>query len=135
MPMLADTVDGVIGVDTHRDTLTAAAVTTIGGQLAHATATTDTSGYRDLLAFATTHLPNRRCWAIEGAGSFGAGLATFLLHTANTSWRCPADDARPGAPRPRATRWTPSTSPATRSSSSIPRRCVGVATAKRCGCC
>ena len=26
MAMLADTIDGVIGVDTHRDTLTAAAV-------------------------------------------------------------------------------------------------------------
>ena len=27
MAMLADTIDGVIGVDTHRDSLTAAAVT------------------------------------------------------------------------------------------------------------
>jgi hypothetical protein len=24
------------------------------------------------------HLPGRRCWAVEGAGSFGAGLAGFL---------------------------------------------------------
>jgi transposase len=30
MTMLADQVDGVIGVDTHRDTLTAAAVTAGG---------------------------------------------------------------------------------------------------------
>jgi hypothetical protein len=33
MAMLAELVDGVIGVDTHRDTLTAAAVTNLGGVL------------------------------------------------------------------------------------------------------
>jgi hypothetical protein len=33
MPILADTVDGVIGVDTHRDTLAAAALSPIGGVL------------------------------------------------------------------------------------------------------
>ncbi len=31
MPILADTVDGVIGVDTHRDTLAAAALSPVGG--------------------------------------------------------------------------------------------------------
>jgi transposase len=79
VPMLAETIDGVIGVDTHRDTLTAAAVTAIGGLLDHATATTDRTGYQQLLEFATARMPGRRCWAIEGAGSFGAGLASFLL--------------------------------------------------------
>jgi len=78
MAMLADTIDGVIGVDTHRDTLTAAAVTAIGGLLADATASTDAAGYRQLLGFATSHLPGRRCWAIEGAGGLGAPLATRL---------------------------------------------------------
>jgi len=34
MPMLAEHIDGVIGVDTHRDTLTAAAVSNFGGVLA-----------------------------------------------------------------------------------------------------
>jgi transposase len=77
--MLADTLDGVIGVDTHRDTLTAAAVTAIGGLLDHATVATNHGGYQELLAFATARLPGRRCWAIEGAGAFGAGLASFLL--------------------------------------------------------
>jgi transposase len=46
--------------------------------LAHTTATTDRGGYQQLLAFVTSQLPGRRCWAIEGAGSFGAGLAVFL---------------------------------------------------------
>jgi transposase len=79
MAMLAESVDGVIGVDTHRDTLTAAAVTNLGGVLAQTTTSADATGYQRLLGFARTHLPGRRCWAVEGAGSFGAGL-TMVLH-------------------------------------------------------
>jgi transposase len=78
MAMLAELVDGVIGVDTHRDTLTAAAVTNLGGVLAQTTTGADAAGYRRLLDFAHAHLPGRRCWAVEGTGSFGAGLAVFL---------------------------------------------------------
>ena len=37
MPMLEGKVDHVIGVDTHRDTLAAAAVTQVGGVLAQTT--------------------------------------------------------------------------------------------------
>ena len=78
MPMLEGKVDAVIGVDTHRDTLTAAAVSNLGGVLAHTTSSADAAGYQQLLDFAQTQLPGRRCWAVEGAGSFGAGLAGFL---------------------------------------------------------
>ena len=78
MAMLAELVDGVIGVDPHRDTLTAAAVTNLGGVLAHTTTGTDAAGYQRLLDFAQTQLPGRRCWAVEGAGSFGAGLTVML---------------------------------------------------------
>jgi transposase len=78
MAMLAEQVDGVIGVDTHRDTLTAAAVTRLGGVLAQTTTSADAAGYRQLLDFAHAHLPGRRCWAVEGTGSFGAGLAEFV---------------------------------------------------------
>jgi transposase len=78
MPMLAEQVDGVIGVDTHRDTLTAAAVTRLGGVLAHITTSADAAGYRRLVDFAHAQLSGRRCWAVEGTGSFGAGLAGFL---------------------------------------------------------
>jgi transposase len=83
VPMLADSVDGVIGVDTHRDTLAAAALTPVGGILAQATTSTTAQGYQQLLDFARVQVPGspaRRCWAIEGAGSYGAGLAAFL-HT------------------------------------------------------
>jgi len=78
MTMLAELVDGVIGVDPHRDTLTAAAVSHLGGVLALTTTSADAAGYQRLLDFAQAQLPGRRCWAVEGAGSFGAGLAGFL---------------------------------------------------------
>jgi transposase len=69
MAMLADLVDGVIGVDTHRDTLTAAAVTNLGGVLAKITTSADAAGYQRLLGFARAQVPGRRLWAVEGAGS------------------------------------------------------------------
>jgi transposase len=78
MAMLADTVDGVIGVDTHRDTLAAAAVTQVGGVLAQTTTSANAAGYQHLLGFACSTVPGRRVWAVEGVGSFGAGLAVFL---------------------------------------------------------
>jgi hypothetical protein len=49
MAMLADRVDGVIGVDTHRDTLTAAAVTAVGGLPGQLVVAADAAGYQRLL--------------------------------------------------------------------------------------
>jgi transposase len=79
MAMLADRVDGVIGVDTHRDTLAAAAVTAVGGLLGQLVVTADAAGYQRLLGFARAHVPGRRCFAVEGAGSYGAGLTRLLV--------------------------------------------------------
>jgi transposase len=78
MSTLAELVDGVIGVDSHRDTLAAAALTPVGGLLAQTAVDADTAGYQALLGFARAQVPGRRCWAVEGAGSYGAGLAAFL---------------------------------------------------------
>ena len=78
MTRLASTIDGVIGVDTHRDTLAAAATDPVGGVLAQTSAGADAAGYQRLLSFAQARVPGRRCWAVEGAGSYGAGLAAFL---------------------------------------------------------
>jgi transposase len=78
MTRLADTVDGVIGVDTHRDTLAAAATDRVGGTLAQAAAAAELGGYQCLLEFGQAQVPGRRCWAVEGAGSYGAGLGAFL---------------------------------------------------------
>jgi len=44
----------------------------------------DAFGYKRMLAFAVEHGGHRRVWAIEGTGSFGAGLSTFLLE--NGEW-------------------------------------------------
>lgn len=77
MSMLAEIVDVVIGVDTHKHTHTAAVVNTIGGVLEQATEATDPDGYTALLELADRH-SGLRAWAIEGANSYGAGLARFL---------------------------------------------------------
>lgn len=79
MSMLAGAVDAVIGVDTHRDHHTVAVVDPTGGALATIELATDAFGYRRMLAFAKQRAPGRRVWAIEGTGSFGAGLTTYLL--------------------------------------------------------
>lgn len=79
-PMLAGQVDYVIGVDTHRDTNTAAIVeAATGGVVDDLQCPTDAMGYKRTYAFATKHAPGRRVWAIEGTGSYGSGLTTFLL--------------------------------------------------------
>jgi len=77
--MLADQVDHIIGVDTHRDAHSAAIVNPAGAVEADTTLAADAFGYRRLLRFARERAPGRRVWAIEGTGSFGSGLATFLL--------------------------------------------------------
>jgi transposase len=77
--MLADTVEFVIGVDTHRDSHTAVTVDPAGAIQSEIAVVADPGGYGRLLRFAGQSAPGRRCWAIEGTGSFGAGLTAFLL--------------------------------------------------------
>ena len=78
MGMLEGQVKFVIGVDTHRDTHTAAVCDPTGALLVHATVATTTVGHRQLLGLAQRHASGRRVWAVEGTGSFGAGLAGLL---------------------------------------------------------
>ena len=78
MAMLADSVEIVIGVDTHKQTHTAAVVAAATGQaLATTTMAATTVGYRQLLELADRH-DGRRVWAIESTGGYGAGLTRFL---------------------------------------------------------
>jgi transposase len=78
MAMLADLVELVIGVDTHKQTHTAAVVAaTTGAVIAQATVTATPAGYQQLLKLADQH-DGRRMWAIEGTGGYGAGLTRFL---------------------------------------------------------
>jgi transposase len=73
MSRLAGAIDGMIGVDTHRDTLAAAATDVVGRLLAHTSVSADAAGYHQLFGFAQAQVPGQRCWAVEGAGSYGAG--------------------------------------------------------------
>jgi len=68
--------DVVIGVDTHKDTHTAAAVGATGAVLEHLAVSADPAGYPQLIGFGRRH--DATTWAIEGTGSFGAGLTTAL---------------------------------------------------------
>jgi transposase len=65
------------GVDTHRDTHTAAVVDATGRLLGHATFTATGQGYRRLLGWLQGFGPLLRV-GVEGTGSYGAGLSRFL---------------------------------------------------------
>lgn len=67
----------VVGVDTHRDTHTAAAITITGELLGHREFSADAAGYAALLAWALGH-GTVRMIGIEGTGAYGAGLTRYL---------------------------------------------------------
>lgn len=78
MSMLADLVEVVIGVDTHKHTHTAAVLdTSTGVVLDRVTVTADPDGYAGLVEVAERH-SGLRAWAMEGSGGYGAGLARHL---------------------------------------------------------
>ena len=77
--MLADELDFVIGVDPHRDAHAIAVVEVCTGVVVvEASVAADSGGYNEALRVAEEHAPGLRAFAIEGAGSFGAGLSRFL---------------------------------------------------------
>src|SRR3990172_8168492 len=77
--MLTQQADYVIGVDTHAAMHAFCLVEAASGALLSETQLpADRRGYRQALALARRSAPGRRLWAIEGAGSYGAGLARFL---------------------------------------------------------
>jgi transposase len=79
--MVTEQLDAVIGVDTHRDTHTAALLRPTGAVVAATVIDTTGNGYQALLDFALAHAPGPRLlWAVEGTRSYGIGLVRFL-HT------------------------------------------------------
>ena len=77
--MLADELDYVIGVDTHRDQHTLAVVAApTGAVLAQAVVRASARGYVDARRFADRYAAGARAWAVEGAGHYGAGLTRYL---------------------------------------------------------
>jgi hypothetical protein len=76
--MLADEVDYVIGVDTHRDEHAVAAIDRVGRIVMEAATAANDAAFAQLLGRVDADAPGRRAWAIEGSGSYGAGLVRFL---------------------------------------------------------
>jgi hypothetical protein len=114
--MLADELDYVLGVDTHRDEHVMAVVTApAGAVLAGSEMAATRAGYRDALRFAQRHAVGRRAWAIEGTGSYGAGLARFLAERGELvlepSGDCTARTTRSTPSAPHEQRWRARRSP------------------------
>jgi len=65
-----------VGVDTHKDTHTASAFDRLGRRLGRFEITANGAGYLELLEWASSF--GRPAFAIEGAASYGAGLARML---------------------------------------------------------
>jgi hypothetical protein len=77
--MLADELDFVVGVDPHQDAHALAIVKApTGAALFEAQVEASAPGYLEALRLVCREAPGRRAWAIEGTGSYGAGLARFL---------------------------------------------------------
>src|SRR5215210_4887295 len=69
--------DIIIGVDTHKHTHAAVALTGLGARVGELTIKVGLGGHRELETWARS-LGAVRAFGIEGTGSYGAGLARFL---------------------------------------------------------
>ena len=67
----------IVGVDTHKHEHVAVAINDLGARLATFRAPANRAGYADLVAWART-LGAVEAFGIEGTGSYGAGLASFV---------------------------------------------------------
>jgi transposase len=79
VPSLAELVDAVIGIDTHRDTHEAEIADTTGTPIATLKIGNDSTGFAELLAWIAEHAPGPRlAVSLEGTRSYGVGLARTL---------------------------------------------------------
>jgi Transposase len=135
MGMLEGQIQFVIGVDTHRDSHTAAVCDLTGAVMVDATVASTTAGHRQLLGVAQRQAPGRRVWAVEGTGSFGAGLTSLLV----ASGERVVEVDRPKRPArrngARAMCWTRPERHGKCWPASIWPSPAPVVTARRCGCC
>ena len=70
-----------VGVDTHKERHSAAALDELGQVLGEFAFTATAAGYADLRRWAESHgNPDELVFGIEGAGSWGAGLCQHLQH-------------------------------------------------------
>ena len=77
--MLADQLDYIVGVDPHRDSHALAVVHVVSGAVVlESTVVANGDGYAQALELVEWHASGRRAFAVEGTGSYGAGLTRFL---------------------------------------------------------
>jgi transposase len=91
--MLADSVEFIIGVDTHKQTHTAAVVDRLGGVAETFEFMANPAGYRRVLTRVAAH-GGMRVWGVEGTGAYGAGLTEFLCRAGERV----VEVERPGRP-------------------------------------
>ena len=131
--MVADQLDFVVGVDPHRDEHALGVVEVRSGVVVFETSVAaDSGGYANALAVAQEHAPGRRAFAVEGTGSYGAGLTRFLAGRGEQVFevgRLPRQRRGVG----RQTRSTLSERPARCSLSSGPQRPAPLVSGRRCG--
>ena len=83
--MVADEVDYVVGVDTHlNEHVIAVVAAPSAAVLARQSVQANERGYAEALRFAAAAAGGARVWAIEGTGSYGAGLARYLAGQGET---------------------------------------------------
>ena len=78
--LLAAEFDYVVGVDTHlHEHVSAVVAAPAGAVLARQAVQANAGGYAAALRFAHVAAGGARVWAIAGTGSYGAGLARYLV--------------------------------------------------------
>src|SRR3954454_24437237 len=87
--MLAELVDAVVGIDTHRDTHQVEIALPNGAPIALTTISNDSTGYAELLAWIVGHPPGpRRPLSIERTRSYGVGRARAATAAGLTVLEC-----------------------------------------------
>src|SRR3954447_26275172 len=75
VPMLAELIDAVVGVDTHRDTHEVEIALPSGTPIGTRKISNDSSGFTELLAWIADQAPGPRLVvSVEGTRSYGVGL-------------------------------------------------------------
>ena len=96
MNSIALVVDGlkvVVGVDTHKSEHVAVAISTLGARLGSAPFPATTAGYQALVEWARS-FGEARSVGIEGTGSYGAGLTSFVRRQGIKVVECNQSDRR-----------------------------------------
>ena len=138
MPMLAELIDAVVGVDTHRDTHEVELALPTGTPIGTRKISNDAQGFAELLAWIVDHAPGPRVVvSIEGTRNFGVGLARAVAAAGLTVIECeqPNRKARRGKGKSDPIDAHLAVLAALRSMPTGYRYLEPTATARRCGSC